>query len=182
MNLKQIIAESNPSQSHTEMSQMIQRIIDYGKEVKVVLEIGVHRGGSFRVWQRVFKPELIIGLDNSMSGIQDILDEIQDDPAAHILVPVDSTDPGTVETVKSLLEGRTIDFLFIDGDHTYKGVKADWELYSPFLSEKAAVGFHDINITDREDIGVYKLWKELGGIVEYYYPEEQGTGTGVLFL
>lgn len=36
-----------------------------------------------------------------------------------------------------------IDFLFIDGDHNYDGVKADWDLYSPLLASGAMVAFHD---------------------------------------
>ncbi len=38
---------------------------------------------------------------------------------------------------------RPIDLIFIDGDHTYEGVKADFELFQPFFSEKALVVFHD---------------------------------------
>lgn len=183
MNLKQIISESNPSQSHTEMMGLLERIKK--RDIATVLEIGVHRGGSFRVWQRMLRPELIIGLDNSWSGIQDIVDEIKDVEQAYILVPVLSQDQTTVKRVETLLKGRTIDFMFIDGDHTYEGVKADWDLYSPMLSGNAVVGFHDIMITDREDIGVHRLWaelKQLYNTYEFYCPEEQGTGTGLLYV
>jgi predicted O-methyltransferase YrrM len=38
----------------------------------------------------------------------------------------------------------TIDFLFIDGDHSYEGCKADWDLYSPYLKSGSCVIFHDI--------------------------------------
>ncbi len=37
------------------------------------------------------------------------------------------------------------DFLFIDADHTYEGVKADFENYLPLLSLPATVVFHDVN-------------------------------------
>jgi predicted O-methyltransferase YrrM len=43
--------------------------------------------------------------------------------------------------VKSI--GRSIDFLFIDGDHNYDGVLKDWTLYSPLLARKSYVAFHD---------------------------------------
>ena len=36
-----------------------------------------------------------------------------------------------------------IDFLFIDGDHSYEGVKKDFELYSTILSEKGVIMLHD---------------------------------------
>ena len=36
-----------------------------------------------------------------------------------------------------------IDLLFIDGDHSYEGVKADWEAYKQFLVDDSVVVFHD---------------------------------------
>jgi predicted O-methyltransferase YrrM len=34
--------------------------------------------------------------------------------------------------------------LWIDGDHTYRGTKQDFELFGPFLAEGAIVAFHDV--------------------------------------
>lgn len=61
-----------------------------------------------------------------------------------------------------------IDLIFIDGDHTYDGAKADWEGFRPFVSEFGLVVFHD-TIWDlrpnpqwsRTDMGVPKLVEEL---------------------
>ena len=36
-----------------------------------------------------------------------------------------------------------IDVLFIDGDHSYKGVKLDFDLYSKILSDKGIIMIHD---------------------------------------
>ena len=55
-----------------------------------------------------------------------------------------SQDPATVDDVRRLLGDRTIDFLFIDGDHSYDGVRRDFELYSPLVREGGLVAFHDI--------------------------------------
>lgn len=44
-------------------------------------------------------------------------------------------------------EGIIIDVLFIDGDHTYEGVKRDFELYSTILSDHGVIMIHD---TDSE--------------------------------
>lgn len=39
---------------------------------------------------------------------------------------------------------RPIRFLWIDGDHTYEGAKADVDLFKPFLAEGAIVAMHDV--------------------------------------
>lgn len=44
--------------------------------------------------------------------------------------------------------GKQIDFLFIDGDHSYEGVKRDWDLYSPLLAPHALIAFHDTGWAD----------------------------------
>jgi len=36
-----------------------------------------------------------------------------------------------------------VDLLFIDGDHTYDGVKADWNTYRGFLEIGSVIAFHD---------------------------------------
>ena len=40
-------------------------------------------------------------------------------------------------------EDIKIDLLFIDGDHSYEGVKLDFELYSKLLTERGVVLIHD---------------------------------------
>jgi len=38
---------------------------------------------------------------------------------------------------------RPLRLLWIDGDHTYEGVRLDFDLFSPFLVEGAIIAFHD---------------------------------------
>lgn len=42
-----------------------------------------------------------------------------------------------------VLQDIKIDVLFIDGDHTYEGVKKDFDLYSNLLSENGIIVIHD---------------------------------------
>lgn len=45
--------------------------------------------------------------------------------------------------VHSKFENESIDFLFIDGDHTYNAVKKDFELYYPKVKKNGLIFFHD---------------------------------------
>jgi predicted O-methyltransferase YrrM len=51
---------------------------------------------------------------------------------------------------------KKIDFLFIDGDHSYEGVKSDIDSWFPKLNSNALVIFHDIGWAE----GVQKAVKE----------------------
>jgi predicted O-methyltransferase YrrM len=57
------------------------------------------------------------------------------------------------------------DFIFIDGDHTYDGVKKDFEIYKNLLSPRGVIAFHDIDpnhiFADSYAGQVYKFWEDL---------------------
>lgn len=60
---------------------------------------------------------------------------------------------------------RPIDLLFIDGDHSFEGVRQDWELFSPFLRPFGVAVFHDttwgIHGVNRPDMGVPRFVESL---------------------
>ena len=63
---------------------------------------------------------------------------------------------------------RPIDLIFIDGDHSYTGVKRDWELFAPHVRPFGIVVFHDTmwelppwREYFRADMGVPRLVDEL---------------------
>lgn len=62
-------------------------------------------------------------------------------------------------------ECNEYDLIFIDGDHTYEGVKHDFEKYKPLLSKRGYIVFHDIDSNNRwrDNFGVYRFWNELEG-------------------
>ena len=45
-----------------------------------------------------------------------------------------------------------IDFLFIDGDHSYEGIRADWEGWSSFVAPEGVVCLHDSRATAERPI------------------------------
>ncbi|MBS7612607.1 class I SAM-dependent methyltransferase, partial [Candidatus Bathyarchaeota archaeon] len=69
------------------------------------------------------------------------------------LLRADSHDPSTLRRVKEILGDAPLDFLFIDGDHTYEGVKKDFEMYSPLVRKSGIIAFHDIVPGPPENVG-----------------------------
>ena len=53
-----------------------------------------------------------------------------------------------------------IDFLHIDADHHYEGVKLDWDLYSTLVNDQGIITLHD-TVNYREPCGVYLLMDEI---------------------
>jgi predicted O-methyltransferase YrrM len=70
----------------------------------------------------------------------------------------------TKQDLARLLDGREIDLLFIDGDHSYAGAKSDFEMYGSFVAPGGLIAFHDIMMFPETwgrgfDVGI--LWREL---------------------
>jgi cephalosporin hydroxylase len=78
------------------------------------------------------------------------------------LIRADSHSPKTKEQVLRILEGEPLDYLFLDGDHTYAGVQHDFQMYAPLVRSGGIVAFHDIVVHKREtDCEVNKFWTEI---------------------
>jgi predicted O-methyltransferase YrrM len=51
-----------------------------------------------------------------------------------------------------LLGGGPPDFIFIDGDHTYEGLRADWEAWNPRVLPGGVIALHDSRPTEGRPI------------------------------
>ena len=94
------------------------------------------------------------------------------------MLPADSHDPATLATLRRTLDGRRIDFLFVDGDHSYEGVRRDFELYTPFVRSGGIVALHDIASPIAP--GVARFWEELKGAYETDERIASDLGIGVV--
>lgn len=76
----------------------------------------------------------------------------------------DSHEPSTLAALRDVLGGRMVDFLLIDGDHTYEGVKKDFEMYRTRVRPGGMIGFHDIVPHSAESgCEVNRFWNEIRG-------------------
>jgi len=92
----------------------------------------------------------------------------------------------TAELLRGLLlKKNKLDLLFIDGDHSYEGVKKDYMMYREFVRPGGAIAFHDVGDTkNHKNVGceVPKLWKELKGKKIEFNAHHPWGGIGVLLV
>ena len=108
MKYQKIIKKHNPSQTLEELNELLTELEKF--EIKNVLEIGVHKGGSIKVWREVFKPKILIGIDSKLEPNVKKLKNIS------VLEGRSQTNE-MLNRVKDILDGELLDFLFIDGSH-----------------------------------------------------------------
>jgi predicted O-methyltransferase YrrM len=80
--------------------------------------------------------------------------------------------------------GGPIDFLLIDGDHRYEGVRADFDMYAPLVGPGGLIAVHDIVPGDAAVVGgVPRFWQEVRDSSAEEFVEswdQRGYGIGVL--
>ena len=147
-----------------------------------ILEIG-SRGGTFLLFSKLSTgTKIAVDIDGTFKD-SIYLSMIGED--FHFLKENSQLDE-TFEKVKSICP--QFDFIFIDGDHNYEGVKRDFELYRQLLSPRGYIAFHDIDPNhvfrniysdDEPKTGkVMRFWEELdfGTKVEIVCKKSNGKG------
>lgn len=174
MTIEEIVANNKASQDPNELKALLEFLPQ--KPRKVVLEIGVHLGYSLLNWRRAFNPGLLIGIETEKTVIPEVR------AAAHAkMIYGDSQSVVAYDQAINLLGKRNIDFLFIDGDHTYKAVRADFELYSGLMAPGGTIVLHDAALVGHPNVEVYQFWQEIRGNYNNHTIHKGGTGYGIIF-
>jgi predicted O-methyltransferase YrrM len=161
---------------------------------EIVIEIGTARGGTLFLLSRIsLNYSTIISIDLPTSTFAEKINSRQDiffksfalSNQTVEIIKGNSHHRETLNKVKTILQGRQVDLLFIDGDHTYEGVKKDFQMYSPLVKDDGIIAFHDIVEVSDENVEVNRFWNE---IKENFYHKEivedwnQGNcGIGIIF-
>lgn len=135
--------------------------------------------------QIVAKDAILVSVDDHTGSRPDLSEEeiVRHEQSVH-LVYGDSHDPETAKVVRRLFRGDLVDFLLIDGDHTYDGASADWRTYSPLVRSGGFIALHDIQDwapeNRQDEIQVWRLWtelrKEFPNAIEFCRPDSAGIG------
>lgn len=151
---------------------------------KVIVEIGVHRGFSLLTWLEAFNPDILVGIENNVAEF----DQAAKRAGLHTNVIVgDSHQQQTKDELLARLDGKLIDFLFIDGDHTYNGTMQDFEMYSSLVRPGGVVAIHDVmrlpgQYEGVETRAVFDHLKNRYPNAEYWNATAEGGAPGVGLL
>jgi hypothetical protein len=90
-------------------------------------------------------------------------------------------------TTTSVYEGKNkikrYGYIYIDGDHSYGGVKTDYKLFWPKLLDNGFMAFHDISILTPKPEGIYgvnKLWQNIIKGKAYLVFDYKESGLGII--
>jgi predicted O-methyltransferase YrrM len=137
---------------------------------RVVLEIGLDFGGTFFLWSRAAAPDAhLLAIDSKPVGRFGVWSPFAlprrgfavGSQRVSLAMGRDSHSEATRELVAALLDGRPVEFLFIDGDHSHDGVRQDFDMYSPLVAPGGLIAFHDVSQNPTEwTQGVARFWRE----------------------
>jgi cephalosporin hydroxylase len=160
-------------QTYEEFLNAIEFVL--AQKISSFIEVGTDKGGTFYAWTCCSDPGLRISVDIPHGEFGSSQGEFSEDRRNKILggypgechfISGSSYDPKSVGEVARILNGRKVDFLFIDGDHTEEGVTKDFFLYKDFVREGGWIAFHDIKSTEfhhERNCRVDALWSKLHG-------------------
>lgn len=156
-----------------QLSPYLKQLSKY--RINSYLEIGCRWGGTFIITRETLRKynRRVDGFACDMMPISKILKEYKT-----------YNDFTYFQSFSSKLSrkmiNQNVDLILIDGDHSYEGLKRDFELCKQFNPKY--VSFHDICSDSCE--GVVKFWNEIKGRYKHYeftdqYDSVKGTFLGI---
>jgi len=160
--------------------QELEVLLSWCEGKTSILEIGSRYGLTLLDMAHRSKAKRIVSVDLPGAGewgnagseemLRATIKQLQQEGYDATLLLGASQDPEIIASVKAL---GPFDLIFIDGDHRYEGVKADWLNYGPMGK---TIVFHDIiepKPGENQNLQVWRLWRELND--SYYVIDEGDT-------
>jgi predicted O-methyltransferase YrrM len=158
-----------PMQDLREIEMLYRLILE--KKPRNVVEIGTARGGTLYMWgQACADDATLVSVDlpggNFGGGYRNCRTPLYQlfaraNQKLHLL-RADSHASSTCEHVSTLFDDGKVDFLYIDGDHTYEGVKKDFIQYGKLVRPGGIIAMHDIRYTPvSPETQVFRLWDQI---------------------
>ena len=166
---------TNKDQTWMRDATSTEGLLDLIKELgdnsdKTMIEIGSFVGESTVLFAQSFKK--VIAVDPFLADydpldptsylfeFKNVYETYLDRTGAHENI---QTIVSTSDDAVKKLGGLKYDFIYIDGLHTYDGVKTDIINYLPLVKKGGVIGGHDYTDQHEHLVGVYKAVNEMFG-------------------
>lgn len=136
--------------SHLTVREKI-KLFEISSNTSFICEIGSYLGASACCFGESLKSKgfgKVICIDTwnndtMTEGSRDTWEEFHKNTHDYknFVFPIRGFSTDVIQSVREITSN--LNLLFIDGDHSYEGVKADWEAFKSFLEPGSIVIFHD---------------------------------------
>lgn len=135
-----------------QVEEELQQMVELYKERKPlrVLEIGVWHGGTLREWMEHARPGAVITAVDLHHTHRGLYDRWQKEDTDLRMVFGNSQQQSVIDCVR---EFGPFDWVFIDGDHSIEGVRADVENYLPMVALGGVLLMHDVVAPSDWEVG-----------------------------
>ncbi|MEM6504636.1 MAG: class I SAM-dependent methyltransferase [Planctomycetota bacterium] len=141
-----------------EITELIEYLISKGIPINRILEVGSASGGNSFVFAKLLSPNEIFIIDDN----QHTKHVYRKDLLQPFNVSEFIGDSHSAEAIDFANQNGPYDMIYIDADHSYRGVMEDAKNYSKLLCENGYLIFHDTK-TDFDKISGPGRSKEMDG-------------------
>lgn len=182
------LRDSNKHQDLDELKAFVNLAVEL--DVRRYLEIGSRNGDSFFAVMANLRPGafgMSIDIHESLDKAARLTATVDELRAMGHTIVAFAGNSRSAEARYIATKSAPFDMVFIDGDHTYEGIAADWADYRALAP---IIALHDVSApddwqSDGKPNGVGRFWRELkaqGGfkeIIEYITPSDRPMGYGI---
>jgi predicted O-methyltransferase YrrM len=132
-------------------------------------EIGSYKGGALALFAAIAAPNArILSIDSDYPAERTkAVSRLGRSQQEITCWQADSHEEKTAQRVSAWLGDNSLDFLFIDGDHSYAGVAQDFDMYSPLVRAQGVIALHDI-MPDRNARREGQTGNYTGGVPRFW--------------
>jgi GR25 family glycosyltransferase involved in LPS biosynthesis/cephalosporin hydroxylase len=155
-------SRSDKNTTHSYLDLYNTLLLPKKNTTKNVLEVGIQRGGSIRLWSDFFTNAHVYGVD--------VMDEryVWEGIRKNNITLYTSTDGYDKNFVKTAFSNIRFDFMLDDGPHTLESMIQFIELYSPLMTQDGILIIEDVQSWDWIDILTKETPEELKKFVKSY--------------
>ena len=139
--------DKNTTHSYLPLYQKL--LIKKKETARNVLEVGIDRGGSIKLWSDFFINANVYGLD--IMNISNVWNDIKNNKKIILYTSIDAYDNNFFIS-NFLNKNIKFDFMLDDGPHTLESMKQFIKLYSQIMTDDGILIIEDVQSLDWIDI------------------------------